>query len=432
MFFGFLAFYGEFKPEVFSERYRKRFNLNDMTFKCIHENKKISIDDLNNDICDCCDGSDEVFNSTLRCKNTCPVNLALNDIKLLKDIYNKAIVNRVALGQEGSQLYKDLEELNKRQVEQRAELKAKLDNLSSEVNRLEKELRAWVFESNGRVEQTEEEKEAEMEEYVNKESNIVYKSTEDEEEGEDYVAPKVDEKALNEKKKRRADKWKYMKEIEYQNMFNNAINKFRESEKKSDLKPNDFLSRLLQSTTEEKNPPIYQAFLDAQKEFNTTSSEYSKVNNDVFNNEYRLGFDYGKDKQWYEAFGKTFEGKVSGSANRLIISMMHRASIRLPTTGCVRSIDYGAYDGMKDGLLLFNLDHEDLFAGKRTMLAKVTCYPENYVFAAYENTPNYAEAILGAAEACPAHFDENEFNDWLREIQYYVDDILNADVFENL
>lgn len=43
-------------------------------FQCIHSKQKIPLSKFKNNKCDCCDGSDELLNPYIECKNICPVN----------------------------------------------------------------------------------------------------------------------------------------------------------------------------------------------------------------------------------------------------------------------------------------------------------------------------------------------------------------------
>ncbi|EAY02544.1 hypothetical protein TVAG_494930 [Trichomonas vaginalis G3] len=84
---------------------------NDMKiFRCIHSDQIIQLSKYNDSKCDCCDGSDEIENVNVHCKNTCPVNLSFftDEIKNLfqnsiqQSIYN---IHRV---DEVSQIYEDV------------------------------------------------------------------------------------------------------------------------------------------------------------------------------------------------------------------------------------------------------------------------------------------------------------------------------------
>ena len=424
--FTFLLFQGDFDPDFFAPRYSQRFNLDRMTFKCLRERKIISIDDINDEICQCCDGSDEVFNNSFSCPSTCPIELSKSDIKTLQTIYNRAIVNRIALGKQGAALYNELAARNNETAAERDKLREKLAPLTEELKTLEAQVRKWAYESNGLREPTAAEKAKAREEYANSVNlfDIQQKRSDDEEEGEGYEPPKIDEAALEAKKERRREKWDWMQEIEYNNLLNTAIDKgVKELNKQTQPKANDFLSKLKATTEKPKYPEVYQHFLDVQGEYNESSKKYQQTKNDVFNNEMRLNIDYGEDYQWFESFGKIIEGTISGTRNKFLLTLLQRATVRVSNPSSVRSIDYGNYVERKGNLLIYNVDHEN-FAGKRILKVKTICYPERKLFEANDNTRLHLEAVIGLPEICPSQFVEDLFVDWLKEIQFYSDIVL--------
>ncbi|EAY12229.1 hypothetical protein TVAG_027820 [Trichomonas vaginalis G3] len=428
MFLFLVSLYGEFKPEYFSERYRMHFNLDSMKFKCFNENKEISIDDIDDGICNCCDGSDEVSNTSFSCPNTCPIHVKNSEANELKGIFNKGIVNRVVLGAQGQQLYHELSELNKIQTQKRDELSATLKEARAQLKKQKKDIKKWVYESNGLPMPDKAKLAAEREKYINRVEKVAYRQdAAEEEEGEGFEVPQIDQEAFKKRKQHRALKWDYAQKEKYINLLNTAIDKTKITESSGNV----FLAKLRVAETV-KYHPTYQAYLDTQKIVHDTSDELSKIGNSVYMNNLRLEIDYGADKQWYQSYGKTLTAPIANTPNKVSISLLQRASVRLPSTGCSRSNDYGAYIKRINNILVYQAEHVDVFKGQRSMRVKCLCHPEYVVLEAHENTDNRAEAVIGLPEVCPAQYSDNEFTQWLREIQYYKSDLLKGTEFEYL
>lgn len=428
MFLLILAFLGEFKPEFYSERYRLHFNLDTMKFKCINENKEISIDDMEDGICNCCDGSDEILNSSFSCPNTCPIHVTNTEAGELKLIFTKGIVNRVALGQEGQVLYKELQELTDVQRIQRDELRNKADSLKTQLKAQKKAVKRWVYETNGLPMPDKKQLALERENYINRDDKVQYKSAaEDEEEEEGFSTQKIDEKAFKRRKQNRANKWDYAQRMRYVDLLNTAIEKTKITETSS----NAFLAKL-KVGEKVKYHPTYQAFLDLEKDYNETQHDLGKISNEVYLNELRLDQDYGEEKQWYQCYSKTVSGPVVDTPNVLHLSLMQRVYIRLPSTGCSRSNDYGAYKRRVGNLLVYETDHTDAFKGKRVIRVKTVCHPDYVVLDARENTELNADAVIGLPEICPTQYSDRDYTEWLREVQYYKKELLKGSEFDIL
>ena len=62
---------GNFNPSFFTKAYKNNLNSDKTQFKCMNSDKYINLNQINDGICDCCDGSDEALNPHVHCEDVC-------------------------------------------------------------------------------------------------------------------------------------------------------------------------------------------------------------------------------------------------------------------------------------------------------------------------------------------------------------------------
>jgi len=427
----FLLYFFACKAEIeeddikyFSMKYKNHIDLKKGTFQCFQDEAVIPLDHFNNDVCECCDGSDEFLNTTIFCENVCPIFLTKSEKVSLKHIYQTAILKRIALIEESQKLYNEslneMESLKESINETEEALSPIAEVLSQKTNSLKK----WVYETNNLPLPDPKEVEKEKYEYIHRKDKVrfVERSPYDEAEEEDIVGSKrkvIDKHDYKVRKNHRMNKWKTIQEEKYQELLTKALEKSRPQPSGSGI-----LGKLKVIINKHEDPPVYKQYMEAKNLYDETVREYTKLTNKLVNVESLFRSSYGKNNIWFKNKGLVLTDSIPGTSNRVEFALLQHAHLILPSVGCQKSIDLGNFEGMINRMHLFTTQPH-MYDQQRHLQVRFICYPEHIIFEASQPTTLHTKIVAGAPEVCEESYKQSEFETFLREIQNYKSKIVD-------
>ena len=408
--FSFLSFYD---LNFLSNSVKRQIDVKNKVFRCLQDNSEIPLEKFSDNICDCCDCSDEFLNNTLVTVNRCEhKKISQSQSYILKDLFKKNILARNQIRRQNEQRIKQYKaDLSKLQL-QHKELLEKLKKNQKEIAISKKELKEWVYSTNGLKMPTEEEVRARREAYINRESHIESKKrVADEEEEEGFAYHRIEDTNFEEKKRRREEKWDEIVKSEYNELLERAMAKV-------EPKKGDFLSKLKDNKQTASQVSRYKEL----------KSEKLKLRNDIYAVESQLSaisqnlrFNGNEiDPVWLSADNVYITGPVEKTKGELRVSLFRHAYIIVPP--------YDKYDLGE----FYSLNSTMRFNGGRRMNDSLTaslnafvfCHDKAEFFRATRQAPSRYTAWIGIPEACPSEYSDGEFDRHLSIIEPIVDKLV--------
>lgn len=406
-----------FDPSEYSGSIQKHFDYDHMTFKCFNQDKKISVDSLNDHICDCCDGSDEFIDPTFKCNNTCQHQLSQRDKKRLADVFRRAIIKRSGYSTTAQLLYNEITKNLTEASDILANLYKSKDISYENKKSAKKALKEFLYKHYGYKIPTEEQLKREKEEFINHKLEKLTKHVSDDEEmGEDDAVYQVDDEIIRKARQIQEYKWIDLQKAK----FNKLLEKYI-SERRAD-RPSDFMGKLKAM----QDFPEHENWINAKNEYkriNYNITEYKTQCDEYLR---RINSDNSTDHIWQTIFGHVHEGKVSNTYASYKIIFFQAAS----ATHRSGFADFGIFKKLTNDLMIFG--HKNPNPVQHTLRLRLICYPEIHTLEALQKTRTHLDILLGLPHVCPSVFDNNLFEQWLREIQYYQEQVLQNSVFNDL
>ncbi|OHS93018.1 hypothetical protein TRFO_40675 [Tritrichomonas foetus] len=402
-----------FNPLLFSKNYQKYVDFGSNQFRCPQSNKLISLKEINDGICQCCDGSDEFINITY-CFNTCPTSLSKRETTKLRSIFSTAIKNRVALSSNRTtqyRIFKESIEAKRRQVDK---MKNQLNKAKEAYQKSKTNLKAWVYKTN-KIPLPDPKKEEEaMQEYINRIDPRQYltKIEEDEEEDEEGVdaTPKIDELELESIKEHRINKWLQKKHDAYSDLLQNALETYRATKSK----------------LADKNPKEYSNCIKAKKQLKDIEQSYTNLLNEIQEGDKRLRLNYGPDYIWFTE--KSIEVKIKDEDAVVSFEFMKHATIRFlnPSDPSLEYKEIGEFQPPVTRMMHYGPKTITDQWSDYSFSIRMVCFPEFRVFDTKAPVMSRVISTIGLPEVCNTTFSEEDFDNYLHEVAQF-----KKEIFEN-
>ena len=421
-----LSFYDRrFLTSVVTERIDEKAK----TFKCRFDSKLIPLDNLNDNVCDCCDCSDEFVNVSIAQKNNCKIQEKIENRAQLLTFYKESIAFR-----------NELLKTNNKKI---TRLQNKLSNLVDDINQQEKlynqtrkklrkakyNLVKWAYEKNNIQMPSPEEIERQKQEYINKDASYYHPnefsfysprkdSNEDEEEGEGFSPPNVrysqeDEYEIEQRRKRRAAKFDKEQKEKTKEIIRKAAEKSRPY--------GSFMSRLMQDSQ------MPQEIIDVEKlreikkniQININTLEMKKSKLDLHSHYIEMG------PLWYKASRKSFKKNIEGEEGNLNVILFHFANAALSTG----HKDLGQYSSL-NGTIMQYINKNNVEEDGLNMILSVhmICSASDVIYSARKLCPSRYEAYIGIPEICEEKFSNEGFNQFISESKPFQNKVLSSTV----
>jgi hypothetical protein len=399
-----------------SAEYRRHIDEEANTFTCFTDGKTTPFAKLIDGECDCCDGSDEFQNMTF-CHKTCPLTLSSLERGAFRRLYNRAIVARSAIGVENDASFHRLEQevvSMKRTVN---DTRAALDSANAQLNSAEASLRAWVYRTTGVDPPDAAAEKAARKRYINRLDHVRARRPREGDEQSEEDAIELDEDDFRRRRERRKTKWKNRREDEYETLLRRALERAQPSVP-------GVLGKFRAPVHAAARPAEYEAVIAARGAVSDARLSYTNLLNDIRNAEERLAMDLGQDHVWFDATERSVSGPVAGTDRTLVIEWMRRALLRLPSTGCAVLKSLGKFAGRSQHAMHFAGGHLEDDGAKLSLMIRLVCFPEEMLIHARAPTVSRVVAVVGLPEACNTTYREEDFNNFLMELQEFKDEII--------
>lgn len=409
---------GNFNPSFFTKAYKNNLNSDKTQFKCMNSDKYINLNQINDGICDCCDGSDEFLNLTY-CYNTCPLQLTKTDTKKLTNLYYSAIEKRKLLSKNRTDEFlafkKELSEKHK----ELDLLKQYVDKLTLDYNNSKQILKAWTYKTLNLPPFDPVSEKKEKEEYINKINLKKYfkkhhKEDELEEEEEEGTkkTPQISQLELEQIKDKRRLKWAEKKHYEYEKRLQKALETYKESIKKMSIA---------------ENPTEYTNCKDLKKKLKNAKEKYELLKNEVENGDVRVTQNFGPDNIWFGLSEKQFEVEIPNENAFVSFKFMDSASLNPKDTNQAFLLkrEIGPYRPPIDKMMYYGPKEITDNWNEYSFAVKLICYPDFRVFQTTAPVISRIQSIIGLPEACNATANENDLQTFLHEVAHYSHELKN-------
>jgi hypothetical protein len=403
-------------PEELSPEYIDHINQTRNTFTCFADRREIPLSSLNNGQCDCCDGSDEFLNLTY-CYKTCPISLNSVERQTFQQLFQRAIFRRLTLGSENDAGYK---QLASDIAELKGTINATRDAHTAANKKLEdaqNDLKSWVYRVHNREPPDPSKEKVARKAYVNREDNVRAAKAPDDEENDEEAVLELDEADFKRRKQHRKAKWEWRKEEEYQQLLKAAI-------EMSQPEVPGVLGKLKSKMHSKQNPPEYQAVLDAREALSQAQVKLTNLLSDVRNGEDRLAFDLGPGHLWFDVTERSIHGPVFNTDRTIVIDFFRRAQLRLPSTGCANLRSLGVFKKRTGNVMEYWSDRGEGDGRGKSLTVRFVCYPEDLLISASSPSSLRTIATVGLPEACNTSYTEQDFQNFLAEVQPYAERLL--------
>ncbi|EAX85233.1 hypothetical protein TVAG_358460 [Trichomonas vaginalis G3] len=411
-----ICIYLAFNPNEYSGALQKQFDLDKMTFSCSNSKNQISIEDLNNGICNCCDGSDEFLNSSHYCQITCPYSLNQRDSNHLLEIFHNGIVQKNALILKGNDLILKLQNDLARLDIELGNISLTKENLFKEKKTAKEVLKRDVYQTFQTPYYTSEELKIQKEKFINKKHDHSKRSKiDDQEVGETVNIYSYDKENSETIRKMRSIKFDDAQKRKFRDLLQKYIAKFAETSQH-----HNYLEILV--SKRQRNPPLLENYISISNKYKQACINESSILTRMESIKQRLNF----NEVWQSLYGISFKDKIENAAATFNIEFLIAAAA-IHQNGIAK---FGSFKGIKDNMLIYEPDRLDPI--KHTVRIRLICYPKIFTLEALQKTKTHLDIKLGLPHVCPSANDDNAFDAWIHEIQFYRNKIFASDVFADL
>ncbi|KAK8897351.1 hypothetical protein M9Y10_015293 [Tritrichomonas musculus] len=420
-----------FNPSFFTKTYKNRLNPDKTQFQCLRSDKFVTMNQINDGSCDCCDGSDEFINLTY-CFNTCPLHLSDFEKSFLTNQYYSAIEKRSLLSKnytnefqlfktELSNKHKELDLLEKEYIE-----------LAQNYNNSKQTLKSWVYKTLGLPPYDPIKEKEEKEKYINKININKYlkKLNEDEveegeeEEGEEEVnnekSSKITQLEIEQLKDERRLKWAEKKHYEYDKQLKKAIKLYQESNKKS-----SFFS----SNKEDTYPKEYTNCHDLKKKLKNTKIKFEALKDEVRTGDIRVTQDFGSDNIWFGLSEKQIEVEIPQENAYVSFGFMDSASLNPKENNNNQAFilkrEIGPYRPPINRMIHYGPKEITDNWNEYSFSVRLICYPEFHVFETTAPIISRIKSVIGLPEACNTTKSEDDLQTFLHEVAPYINQLVD-------
>ena len=408
----FSSFVLSYDLSFLSNSVKKRIDFNKKIYHCAQGDGIIPLNKVDDGNCDCCDCSDEFFNTSVITVNRCINKKISNSQKFnLQSSFKKNILIRNQLKRENLIKISLAEEEYAGLQQEYNQTFEKLKEVIGAIGNIKSSMKEWVYQMNGLKVPTAEEMKARKDAFINRESTVHSIKQNIDEEEEEGFSFKTEDINFEEKKKIREEKWKIMIKNEFDELLEKAISQTANNDKR------DFLSSLRssetpQKVTEYKNQKLVKQNLRSQLRVIETKIE--NVQNTLKFNGKEL------DPVWLSADNKYIHGPVEKSKGDLRITLFRSAFIVDPP---FKRFSMGNFAFLNETMrFLGGNEMNDSMTGSLNVFT--FCHDSTeFLYATRQSSSRYT-AWVGLPEACPEQYTEEEFQKYLGIIEPFYNKLV--------
>lgn len=390
----------------YSDEFRGNFVMSENKFKCFEGSQKISIEQIGDNQCDCCDGSDEIFNKTLYCPYTCNSYQNIDTAKL-KKIYEKSIFYKKKIYEDSRKESDKILGRYKEYKDKLEEMKQNISDIKKSIEKYRSEFTDWVYQMNDMKRPTSDELLVEKETYIQK--HLIHFENKD---YEDEIPEGYDTRLVGKNSQIRQEKEEEFETIklkESKKLLAQAVSRLKNSLKNSTSDYLELVKKYLSSLPEPVllYDKMKSKKVEAKKELSTLKDDYYEF---VMIVERHTEHDH----LYRSSPSDPLNGNVKGTNLVLVMDLKDTLYLREATTK--KTIAISEYKHTVSNKLIYaDNDYH--------MNIKSLCYYEDLFFHAYRPYKKLIYTVVGTPDACPDEFDEKLFNDWTYEILRYYPEV---------
>ena len=402
----------EFNPHLFTKHYQQYYNKELNKFKCFFSDQYFDLTDINNGICDCCDGTDEFLNLTY-CFNTCPISLKNEEITILKNLYDDALKKRQELEENRAEILNDFTgEIQKKKRAMEILDEVYNDDLKNH-QRIKDKLKAWVYKMLEIEPPSPEKEEEEKMEYINKIDLSSFNVIDNDEEGDEdenvKSTPKINDLEIELMKEKRSIKWSRKKQKEYNKLVKKALKMYHKY-----------------TGNNTQNPDVYSNYLKSKHLIRVSKHNSSHAMKLYKKYESRLHNTPEENFLWLGLINRRAKLDLPDEKMTIKVRFFDHAKISFSNSKDKKAKTQNLpYQPPVNRMMHFGPKEISDKWSDYSFSVRFVCFPQFYIFDIKIPVVSRISATIGLPEYCNSTFKEEDFQNYLHEVYNFKNSILN-------